>query len=301
MASGKAFIIVGINRGGTSAVTASLNALGIFLGSHSTPPVYEDRELSTAFRSRDWNKLKNIANGYALEHEIYAWKLPESRLKLKKLEKLLANAHFIFVFRDICAISMRKQKSLNEETIESMSSSMRSYQDIIKFAKKRHNDHLFLSYEKILTSPERYATSLLEFIGYEVSNTNIQKITDVISVSPAEYNIWADKVTQKKRIEEDNGLSGQLHKADSNSIFGWAKWLNTDTHVELTLLINNKEVSRFSANQFQQHLITSKFSKSGNRGFRIVTPAELEDGAEISVIESQTGVHLVGSPIKFSR
>jgi len=298
MTNSKAIIIVGINRGGTSAVASSLNPLGIHLGDTSAAPIFEDKKLSNAFRSKDWKKLKQIADEYVLEHGLYAWKLPDTRHQLKKIEKLLGGVRFVFVFRDICAISFRKQKALDIDALRSMSDSVRSYDKIIKFASKRPNDHLLLSYEKILTAPESYATSLLEFIGFEVSSENIKKITDVISISPKEYNVWADKLKQKNDLDSVHGISGQLHRVDANVVVGWAKWINSDKKMELTLLVNNKEVARFGADQFQQHLINTGFSKSGNRGYRIKMPPGLENGTEVAVVESSSGAHLVGSPTK---
>ena len=72
---------------------------------------------------------------------------------LRKLAKHLGKVRFIFIFRDIHAITLRKQKALDEDVTASMLDSLRSYNTIIKFAKKRPRDQLFLSYEKILTAP----------------------------------------------------------------------------------------------------------------------------------------------------
>jgi len=298
MNNNKAIIIVGINRGGTSAVASSLNALGVHLGDASAAPIFEDKKLSNAFRGKDWKKLKQIADEYVLEHGVYAWKLPDTRHQLKKLEKLLGDVRFIFVFRDICAISLRKQKALDVDALKSMSESIRSYDKIIKFASKSSSDHLLLSYEKILTAPESYATSLLEFIGFETSSENIKKITDVIAISPKEYNVWADKLRQKNDLDSVHGISGQLHRVDTDVVVGWAKWIKSDEKMKLTLLVNDEEVSTFTADQFQQHLINTGFSKSGNRGYRIKMPPGLENGTKVSVVESSSGAHLVGSPTK---
>ncbi len=300
MAKGKAIIIVGINRGGTSAVASSLNALGVFLGNNGRAPIFEDRDLSTAFRERDWKKLKQIADTYASMHDLYAWKLPDTRHRLQKIEKYIDDARFIFVFRDVFAIAQRKQKSLGEDPFKSLSGSLKSYSDLVKFAKKRHKDHLFVSYEKILTDPESYATRLLDFIGYEQSPVNIKKIIDVIGVSPPDYNVWADSQKQSSTLEKQFALKGRLHRADSKVIVGWAKWKNTDDPVELVLRINDTEFTTLVANQFQQHLVNSGFSTSGNRGFRIETPVEIAIGAEIAVLEKNSGAHLAGSPMKIA-
>lgn len=301
MADGTALIIVGINRGGTSAVASSLNALGIFLGNKSNSPVFEDRDLSTAFRKRDWKNLKAIAGKYASAHDVYAWKLPDTRYHLKRIEKTFGKVRFIFVFRDICAISLRKEQSLEEHATESMFDSLRSYSKIIRFAKKTHSEHLFVSYEKLLATPEVYASNLLDFLGYDASDENIRKITDVISVSPREYNVWADKNQQMRCLEKQFCLNGQLHQVDSNIIYGWARWLEQDDDVCLTLLVDGKEVSTFAANTFQQHLINSRFSASGNRGFRIRSPIDLKRGMEVAVIEKSSRAHLAGSPVKIEQ
>ena len=99
-------------------------------------------------------------------------------------------------------------------------------------------------------------------------------------------------------LSEQFGMKGQLHKVEKNVVLGWARWLKKDDYVELSLLVNGTEVSTFKADHFQQHLVNSGFSNSGNRGFRIKTSIDLESGMEVSVVEKDTGAHLAGSPVK---
>ena len=55
-------IVVGVNRGGTSAVAATLNAIDVPLGESWHEPIYEDLDLADAFRTSNWKKFKDIVD-----------------------------------------------------------------------------------------------------------------------------------------------------------------------------------------------------------------------------------------------
>jgi len=69
------YIVIGVGRGGTSAIAASLNTLGITLSGDFNEPIYEDIEMAKAFRSRDWRSFKRLIASYEAKYQKFAWKL----------------------------------------------------------------------------------------------------------------------------------------------------------------------------------------------------------------------------------
>lgn len=84
---GTAIIVVGVSRGGTSAISASLQALGISMGAKFHTPIYEDLALAESFRAKDWRQLKIIIKEYEASNKIFGWKLPDSHRHLDRIYK----------------------------------------------------------------------------------------------------------------------------------------------------------------------------------------------------------------------
>jgi hypothetical protein len=130
LTQGTAIIIVGVNRGGTSAVAASLNSLGIFLGDFWQEPNYEDIILAKAFRNGSWKTFENKISEYEDKHRIFGWKLPDVTQKLFKINRIIKNPKYIFIFRDICSISNRMNSALNINHLEGMLYANQQYKNI---------------------------------------------------------------------------------------------------------------------------------------------------------------------------
>ncbi len=115
-----AIIVVGLSRGGTSAIAASLHALGIHMGDSLHQPNFEDVKLARAFREREWREVKTIIHKYESEHVRFAWKLPDIYWQLSRIHKYCSNPRYIFVYRDIFAIAQRRELVRQIDTMTSM-------------------------------------------------------------------------------------------------------------------------------------------------------------------------------------
>ncbi|MGY4878979.1 hypothetical protein ACLUEY_13995 [Vreelandella aquamarina] len=286
-------IIVGVNRGGTSAIAASLNSLDIFLGELWYEPTYEDVHLARYFRNKNWRKFKNQVKKYESEHNLFAWKLPDSINRLNKVKKTFKNPKYIFVFRDIYAVSHRQKHSLEIPLFKGMLSSLFKYLKALLFIRMNNPDHLLVSYEKVLTDKDKFAFDLLSFLELEVCEKNIELIKEALSSSG--YREWAEK-SKYARLLKKSGYNGYLDYLDEKKVTGWVKSFNDDQPVMLEVFINEEKVGEVIADQYRGDLVDLAISETGRNGFTFFFKASLNPHTQVSIKPKDIKMHLIGSP-----
>lgn len=292
---GSSIIVVGSNRGGTSAVASSLHSLGVFLGDSWHEPIYEDIYLAKYYRSKNWRAFKEKINEYECQNNIFAWKLPDSSSRLGKVNSIFSKPRYIFVFRDLFAISDRMHRSLGTSHLKGMTKACLQYLKIIFFIKKTRPDCLLVSYEKMLFNKEEYAISLLDFIGMDKSKVNIEKIKSSISPSPNNYTNWAENAKLSKNLTS-SGFIGYLDHLDQHKVSGWVRSTSNEKPVYVDIFVNETKIHSFLANIHRQDLVDALVSDSGNCGFSILFKTPLQVGDVVSAVPSDTKINLIGSP-----
>ncbi len=262
------YIVVGVGRGGTSAIAASLHTLGISLGDSFRPPNFEDTQMSQAFRSRNWRDLKQLIKNSESKYPKYAWKLPDSNKQLNRINRYFSNPYYIFVYRDIFAIANRKNLARNNDILTTMQTSLASYSRIIKFIKKNKINALHISYEKLLQNKYEYAQELALFCNIPASEELLQKVSDTIEPSPDNYVSWTETSRQLTQIKQ-SGYDGCIDSISEKSISGWMLQINNKIPITAELLINDEYQLEFKCDNFRQDLINAKKSTTGNAGFNI--------------------------------
>jgi len=262
------YIVVGVGRGGTSAIAASLHTLGVTLGDNFNAPNFEDTQMSEAFRARKWRNLKQLIKESESKHSKFAWKLPDSNKQLNRINRYFSNPYYIFVYRDIFAIANRKNLAKNDDLLTAMQTSLASYSRIIKFIKKNKINALHISYEKLLQNKDEYAQELALFCDIPASEELLQKVSDIIEPSPDNYLSWVETSLQVTKLKQ-SGYDGYIDLISEESISGWMLQINNKAAVTAELLINDECHLEFKCDNFRQDLIDAKKSTTGNAGFII--------------------------------
>ncbi|CUS47085.1 MAG: sulfotransferase family protein [Idiomarinaceae bacterium HL-53] len=290
------YIIVGMNRGGTSAIAASFNAAGIPLGESFYPPIFEDKALGTAFRAKKWREVKRLAQQYKASFGTYAWKLPDSIWKLPKVHKLFINPRYVFVYRDPFAIATRVQELHHRELSEGIRNVNRGYENVAKFVKRYQPDALHVSYEKLLLNPKAYAESLLTFLGSDHSDDRVSAIESVIQPNGEVYNRWVRKTQQGKALKEQ-GLWGYLDSVGDNKVRGWIVASDQGPLV-VDIFMNDIKVGSAKVERERKDLVERGVITRANQhaGFLFEITQPIAPGEQISVREQSTGLELIGSP-----
>ncbi len=300
METGTAIIVTGAARGGTSAVAAALDALGIFLGDGAARPNFEDPHLARAFHDRDWRRFAARAAAYESRHPLFAWKLPNVAAQLPRIHQLFARPRYVFVFRDLPAVGSRVAALADRPTLAAMRQTLRQYDRILTFIARRSPVHLVLSYEKMLTEPEGFARALLAFLGLEERCELIEAVGAAIAPSPAEYAAWTEAVRLGEALGAV-GFAGFLEDVTRSGVRGWAKATRDGSPVVVDVFVNGRKVAAVAADAFRQDLVDGGVSDHGRHGFALTLPVALAPGDWVAVRLKDSPQDLVGSPRQVDR
>jgi len=241
----KTYIVVGVARGGTSLVAGVLDNLGVFTGDRSVKPVFEDLRLANTFERNNMVEMKKVIDEYNSNHTSWCFKRPSIINYLSKLDKHFRNPIYLFIFKDIFAVSNRNNISMKLDVVNGLSKAYDDYGKILNFISKKEVNGLLLSYEKVMQNKEGFVDTLVDIIGTtNVSPIQKEKALDFIEPNPADY-------LNASRINRGIGQIGALTK---EKVQGWGKYVESNEPAIVELYINNKLVESMQANQFRQHL-----------------------------------------------
>lgn len=297
-------VVVGVARGGTSAVAASLRGLGIHMGDQINPANQEDRKIISSIPSKGktllnpnaWNNFSAVAKEYTEAHQYWGFKYPSIHNHLYKINKLLVNPRYIFVFRDIFAISSRRSGVFPDDSqIGSMQNSLRLYKKILEFTQKEHPTSFLVSYEKILTNTEAYINALSEFCNLSPTTETLKQAANLIMPSPDTYERWTQNHKQALDMNATS-FRGRVHKADRRTVNGWATNLKNNDPVTVDIYINNELHGHSLCHKKRPRLFENGTTNSPNVGFNYSFADPPPDAdAIVKVVIAGANIELVNS------
>ena len=292
-----AVIVVGINRGGTSAVAATLDALGVFLGQRAAVPNFEDALLADALRQKDWGRFRAVVAQYEAEHAVFAWKHPDSRRHLWRLHRYFANPRYVFVYRDIFAIANRKRLVHQRGVLASMAASLWDYAKILFFIQAVKPYALHVSYEKLLTNRESFVEALAAFCDRTVDAAELSRIRERISPSPTAYLQWSDRSRQMLALEK-HGYKGLAEEVTATTVAGWAFQVGRAEAAVVEVFVNGICRGRAVADRFAERLshVAGDLRKGAIRFEFTWGATPLTPGDSVDVRFEGTAYSLVGCP-----
>lgn len=208
--------IIGLHRGGTSAVAGILHGLGAYMGSHLLPPskhnpkgYYEDERIvriHTEFIGgewvtpdvlynratyRDFQEYKKLIAEFK-EHDLWAIKDPRLCHCLPLLHNYVPDIKVILVFRDpwYAASSLVKRNEMSFSG--ALSVSLDCLEGMIGNTKAIPK--MRVRYTDVITSPQKAVETIASYLGVEVT----QEAIDAIDPSLAHW----------ERLDSENILRG---------------------------------------------------------------------------------------------
>lgn len=251
-------VVVGSARGGTSLVAGALHHLGVFTGDKSNPPVFEDVLLSEAFESNEIDKAKSIVERYSESHDLWAWKRPAALNYLDKVELVIPNPLYIFIFKDIFAIANRNNISMKSDISKGLENAISDYCKIVDFVGKTNRPVMLVSAEKALQNKKDFVNALVS-MNMDICDlsTETKNAIEFITPNPKQYL----DVTRNSKV------IGQVGYHDEVKINGWARYLHTKKHVEVELYLGGKLVETQVADQYRAHQVSESNEKQAFCGF----------------------------------
>lgn len=182
----RTIVVLGVGRGGTSAVAGMLSQLGVFMGDRPGDVNHEDRRLSAAIEGQDYDGAASIVEEYDRRYSIWAWKRPSAFKHLPFIDEHFRHPHYVCVMRDVAAIAGRRQVSMGFDTLRSASGALGAYAKIVEFVGQSERPTLLVSYEKLLLDPRPAATMLAQWVFVD-SPALVEKAMASIQTSPDYY------------------------------------------------------------------------------------------------------------------
>lgn len=269
----KTLVVMGVARGGTSLISGALEKLGVFTGEQSTPPVYEDIQLATAFEKNDLQKVNEVIERYNSLHDIWAFKRPSSINYCDKMHKLLRNPVYLFIFKDMMSVSKRNSISMKYDFKEELVKSHKSYEKIINFIAGNELNAYFFSYDKIMQNKELFVDLLIKVVDPNIGAVKKQAALKFITPNPRAY-LNVSRVTLG---------AGRVEEIDKFHVKGWGKYISSVEPAEVELYVNDKLVDKTIAKNFRKDLVDNKMHSTGHCGYVFQLKDPLKNGDKISV------------------
>lgn len=179
--------VTGVGRSGTTMVAKILNALDLYLGEKVTPRTFEDKNIQVAIKQKDWNELDSIIEKRNSQHNIWGFKCPALRGSLTQVLSKARNPRLIVTFRDILSISLRNNISMSTDLFSNLEATVEDYQKLVTALKSNEYPVLLISYEKALLEPKQTVSAICKFIGMDISNEDIEKVSKLVVNGDPQY------------------------------------------------------------------------------------------------------------------
>lgn len=287
----KTLIVLGVARGGTSAVAGALAQLGVFTGDMSAGPVFEDVHLSSKIESGTDQEIQELIADYNQHHDVWAYKRPRLLYHIDHVHPFFRNPLYIVVFRDIFAAAQRTRISGGVDTLLSMRKLLGDSERILSFIDTNRPSFIMVSYEKLLAYPEEFVEQLVEVAGLSVSPENVQAAADFVRPEPPEY----------LDATRTNKAAGAITQVAHNVVAGWARYLYPlKPKAVVRLSVNGESIATTTAELEAADLPEVGDIPAGTAcGYRFSLPENsITPGDLISVRATDEIVDLPGSPQK---
>ena len=180
--SKQTIILFGNPRGGTTMIANVVRSMGVFLGD-DLPVNLEDSDFNWDVLTRQnstWSKAEKLASiresigqrnsGY----DIWGWKYPRIDAYFHDVESDLVNPMLICVFRDVVASTWRGVVRRNEPPLNSLRGAMAVQANNLNIVEKSGLPALLISYEQAIADPLGLASSLSQFMSFNLSDEQLR-------------------------------------------------------------------------------------------------------------------------------
>ena len=281
-----AIVVLGAARGGTSAVAACLDALGVAMGRGALPPVYEDLELALAIEEgRETDALALINS--RRHSSPWGYKRPGFSRFVEHYHHALGNVRYVSVFRDPLATAVRAQLSSEADLLGTMRRTLEEHRRNQQFLNQSGAPALLVSYEKLLENPAAFVDALAEFCGCPQGDR--ERAIASIEASPAHY---LDHT-------RNNKSRGRLDIVERRRIRGWAQYLTHRRQAEVAIEVNGREVARVVADQYREDLEEMGISADGRCAFDFELREPLQSGDVVRVFVTGDPFDIMNSPLTY--
>jgi hypothetical protein len=283
-------IVVGLARSGTSMVAALLKSLGVFMGKAIDNAVFEDREIAGALESGNIGLLRELIAARNAAHRIWGFKRPEAYRRLDLLCSLCRNPRIIVTFRDILAISLRNNISMQTDPLTSLPGLADQYGTLVSEIKRLSIPCLLVSYEKALQYPGETAAEIARFCGLDATEAKIAEASQVVENGNLKY-------VEAARLRYQGFVDGLVN----GGLRGWVKVIQRDgLRVNVELRLDGRLVQATRADLYRPDVQRAGFG-DGRYGFTFEIDEKVSRDSIVDVGVQNSSISLQNSGLPLSK
>lgn len=183
----RTYVVLGVSRGGTSAVAGLLNIFGVPMGRSGRAPLFEDLRMNRALG-------RSLSEAYDIVEEnnrdAAVWGFKGNAIPLTDLDTVaskLRNPVFVVIFRDLLAIANRAKLSADRDIAWVLEKQAEQYSQIVQFIAAQEYYAVLLSFEKLNAYPEEVVNRFGPMTGLELTGSRKHRALEFIRPAPEDY------------------------------------------------------------------------------------------------------------------
>lgn len=184
----KTILVLGVGRGGTSAVAGCLRELGVvFPNAHSLK--HEWSPLIKTDGSVDREQTRTIFERINLQHNVWGWKSPADAFHVEDFISLVREPRIVVVYRnplDILNSTAKHDGTPFEAQIQNVAEVQLQLANIVTYA---NAPIAALSYEQLTESPQRLVEELRHWLGLTPTKAQIDAAVDFVRTGRGYRNV----------------------------------------------------------------------------------------------------------------
>ena len=192
----RTYVVLGVSRGGTSAVAGMLNHFGVHMGGTGEAPLFEDLRMNRALGAGA-TAVEDLVALYNSQRKVWGFKGNAIRQPYEELALHLRAPVFVVVFRDLLAIANRARISAERDVVDILARQAAEYQRIVQFVAMRRFHCVLVSYEKLTAYPREVAALLARHCDLHPQTQQMQAAVEFIQPAPDDYLV-VSRATPRK-------------------------------------------------------------------------------------------------------
>ncbi|MFV8819967.1 hypothetical protein [Haliea sp. E17] len=184
--SERTYVVLGVSRGGTSAIAGWLNILGVPMGRSGKPPLFEDLRMNRALAAGIEAAEQQIAENNA-EQPVWGFKGNAIQQPYGEIARRLRNPVFVVIFRDLLAIANRARLSASRDVGWILQKQAQEYARIADFVATGGYYSVLLSFEKLNACTEDVLAQFSAALALPMDEAVRERALQFIRPAPEDY------------------------------------------------------------------------------------------------------------------
>lgn len=165
----RTFVVLGCPRGGTSLLAGTLNAAGVYMGRFRTLQ-YEDPEfkIPPPKASEALERLAPVIHRRNVSRRYWGWKVPNNIYYIQRIQHLLIDPHFLFVYRDPLEIARSSAnhdgRDWEEQRVRLIGIAVKHTEKVRSFQESLQSTHHVFHLEAIHADPPAFVDRMIHLL-----------------------------------------------------------------------------------------------------------------------------------------